>query len=185
MCARGELPFDQLLIEVHHGVPQSLALVRCLEAHGFALFSREENLHGPCCNAACPKSGIAHSELAFVRTASVRRWFERFWSRKACSALFRPLRPPAAPRTSGRPARATVWRFCWSLACFLFSHEFIDASRRDGFRLFDRRSGFGGWSLTAQTSWAGRFDRGGNLCLVKVRGPRWRMPPLAAASTRS
>ena len=69
----GALPFDQLLIEVHHGVPQSLALVRCLEAHGFALFSREENLHGPCCNAACPKSGIAHSELAFVRTASVRR----------------------------------------------------------------------------------------------------------------
>ena len=46
----GALPFDQLLIEVHHGVPQSLALVRCLEAHGFALFSREENLHGPCCN---------------------------------------------------------------------------------------------------------------------------------------
>ena len=119
------------------------------------------------------------------RSASVRRWFERFWSRKACSALFLPLRPPAAPRTSGRPARATVWRFCWSLACFLFSHEFIDASRRDGLLFFDRRSGFGGWSLTAQTSWAGRFDRGGNLCLVKVRGPRWRMPPLAAASTLS
>ena len=97
-----------------------------------------------------------------------------------------PSSAPAGRAADERPARARH-----GLALLLVS-SLLAIQPRVHRRVAPRRLstlrqavGLRRLSLTAQTSWAGRFDRGGNLCLVNVRGPRWRMPPLAAASTRS
>ena len=101
MCARGELPFDQLLIELHSG--PNLALIRCLELHGFVMFSREENLHGPFCGAKCPRSAFAHSELAFVRRASVSA------APAHANATARQLAATADARYAASKAKRASW----------------------------------------------------------------------------